>query len=259
MTETETERGEVTIDGLTRDWKIIQRKHGHRHSTDDLLTAWYAAEHVATRTALLDLGSGIGSVGMLLLWRSPGAKLTAIEAQPLSFGLLQDNIALNRLGERIEAIHGDLRTVRFADRSFDAVTASPPYFDITAGIVSADSQRAHARFELRGDIRDYCEAARAALRTDGRFVFCFPSNQRTRAEQACGANRFAIERTRDVVPRAGIAPLFSLWVCRRSEDDGPPLVRDLDYIVRDHDGKQTAEHARTRASFGLTVPPETTL
>src|SRR5439155_26048247 len=80
---------DLTIDGLTRDWKIAQRRRGHRHSTDDLLTAWYAAEHARERSRLLDLGSGIGSVGLLVLWRSPGAVLTAIEAQEVSFALLE--------------------------------------------------------------------------------------------------------------------------------------------------------------------------
>jgi tRNA1(Val) A37 N6-methylase TrmN6 len=168
---------DVTVDGLTRDWKIVQRRRGHRHSTDDLLTGWYAAEKVETRTRLLDLGSGIGSVGLLVLWRSPGAHLTAVEAQEVSFRLLEKNVALNALGDRVRAIHGDLREVRFPGETFDLVTGSPPYFDVKDGVVSPDSQRAHARFELRGDVRDYCIAARAAMSERGRFVFCFPTAQ----------------------------------------------------------------------------------
>jgi tRNA1Val (adenine37-N6)-methyltransferase len=254
---------DVTVDGLTRDYRLVQRRRGHRHSTDDLLTGWYAAEHVAKRERLLDLGSGIGSVGLLVLWRSKGAHLTAIEAQAESFRLLEKNIAINDLGDRVRAIHGDLREVRFshpgdgsASRSvdierFDLVTGSPPYFDVKDGIISPDPQRAHARFELRGDVRDYCLAARAALAEDGRFVFCFPTNQRERAERAIANAELAIERSRDVVPRRGIAPLFSLWVCRRMEDDGPATVREPDYVVRDEQGVQTEMHAAARASFGM--------
>src|SRR5262249_54996094 len=54
----------MTLDGLTRDFKIFQRRRGHRHSTDDLLTAWYAVTHAPPRPieTLLDLGTGIGSV-----------------------------------------------------------------------------------------------------------------------------------------------------------------------------------------------------
>jgi tRNA1(Val) A37 N6-methylase TrmN6 len=242
---------EVTVDGLTRDYRIVQRRRGHRHSTDDLLTGWYAAEHVARRARLLDLGSGIGSVGLLVLWRSPGAHLTAIEAQEESFRLLEKNVALNGLGDRVRAIHGDLREVRLEGERFDLVTGSPPYFDVKDGIVSPDPQRAHARFELRGDVRDYCAAARAALADDGRFVFCFPTLQRERAERAIASADLAIERSRDVVPRQGLAPLFSLWVCRRTEDDGPATVREPDYVVRNPRGAQTEEHAAARRTFGM--------
>jgi tRNA1(Val) A37 N6-methylase TrmN6 len=241
---------ELTIDGLTRDWKIVQRRRGHRHSTDDLLTGWYAAEHAPGRTRLLDLGSGIGSVGLLVLWRSPGATLTAVEAQEVSFALLQRNVEMNGLSARVRAIHGDLRQVRL-DAAFDLVTGSPPYFDVSAGIVPADSQKAHARFELRGDVRDYCAAACAAMAPGGRFVFCFPWAQRARAEAACEAGGLAIERSRDVVPKLGVAPLFSLFACRRRGEAGPAPLVEPAYVVRDAGGEPTAEHRATRASFGM--------
>ncbi len=247
------EEDELTTDGLTRDWTILQRRRGHRHSTDDLLTGWYAATRVAPRTRLLDLGSGIGSVGLLVLWRSPGATLIAIEAQEVSFALLERNIARNGLAERVRAVHGDLRHVRFEER-FDCVTGSPPYFDVKDGIVSADSQRAHARFELRGDVRDYALAAREALAPAGRFVFCFPTVQRARAEAAVHAAGLVLERSRDVIPREGIAPLFSLFCCLRREDAPASLVheREAPYLVRGADGRPTAEHAAARATFGMT-------
>ena len=248
-----SERDEITIDGLTRDWKLAQRKRGHRHSTDDLLTAWYAAEHASDATRVLDLGSGVGSVGLLVLWRCPRATLTAIEAQEVSYDLLAKNVAMNGLGERVRAVHGDLREVRFAGESFDLVTGSPPYFDVSAGIVPSDSQKAHARFELRGDVRDYCCAARDAMATNARFVFCFPTVQRARAERACDEAKLALVVSRDVVPKRGAAPLFSLFCCRRREDEPQPSqVVEPPYFVRDENGMQTAEHAAARATFGMT-------
>ena len=253
--EADESNAELTVDGLTRDWKIVQRKRGHRHSTDDLLTGWYAAEQMPGATRLLDLGSGIGSVGLLALWRAPAsATLTAIEAQDVSFDLLEKNIAMNGLASRVRAVHGDLRETWSTPggESFDLVTGSPPYFDARDGIVPADSQKAHARFELRGDVRDYCRAARRAMAKDARFVFCFPFAQRARAERACEGAELALVTSRDVVPKMGAAPLFSLFCCRRAED-GPhsaPVVAPT-YFVRDEHGVQTAEHAAARATFGM--------
>ena len=47
---------DITIDALTGAWTIAQRVRGHRHSTDDLLTGWYAAEVAPDPRHILDLG-----------------------------------------------------------------------------------------------------------------------------------------------------------------------------------------------------------
>lgn len=242
---------DLTVDRFTRDWTVVQRKRGHRTSTDDLLTGWYAAEKVPLARRVLDLGTGIGSVGLLVLWRLPQAHLTAVEAQEVSFRLLQLNVARNGLAERVRAVHGDLREVRFPGETFELVTGSPPYFDVKDGVVPADPQKAHARFELRGDVRDYCLAARAALAPGGRFVFCFPTPQRARAERAVQAAQLALVSSRDVVPREGTPALFSLFLCRPAEEPGPAPLLEPPYRVRDATGAQTPEHAAARATFGM--------
>jgi tRNA1Val (adenine37-N6)-methyltransferase len=244
---------ELTIDAVTGGWTIAQRAKGHRHSTDDLMTGWYAVEVVPGARRILDLGSGIGGVGLVALWRCPDATLVAIEAQEVSFALLEHNIARNGLAERVRAIAGDLRDIRLAER-FDLVTGSPPYWDVRDGVVPADSQKAHARFELRGDVRDYARAARAHLAEGGRFVMCFPSVQRARAEAACAAAELAVIRSRDVIPREGAQPLFTLFACCRVEDThgaGDVHVREPSHVVRDGAGVPTQMHQAVRASLGF--------
>ena len=242
---------ELTIDALTGGWSIAQRKKGHRHSTDDLLTGWYAIEVAGPARRILDLGAGLGSVGLIALWRSPDATLVSIEAQEVSFALLESNIARNELGGRVRAIHGDLRDTRLGE-TFDLVTGSPPYWDVSWGVVPADSQKAHARFELRGDIRDYAHAARAHLAPGGWFVCCFPSVQEERARAAFRGAELALERKRVVIPREGAAPLFTLYACRRIED-GPceGVVTEPAHVVRDATGTPTAAHQAARRALGF--------
>lgn len=236
---------ELTLDGLTRDFEIWQRARGHRHSTDDVLTAWYAVTHTPSNpTRLLDLGSGIGSIGLAVLWVFRDASLTAVEVQKVSFDLLQKNIAHNRVAAR--AIHGDLRTAIPAE-TFDLVTGSPPYFPVGTGIVSEDSQRAAARFELHGNVLDYCRAAKRVLAPRGVFIFCFPTAQRARAERACVEASLAIRTSRDVIPKKGADALFSLFACAHEAErrDEP------NFVVRDEKGDHTAEHLAARAVFGF--------
>lgn len=192
----------------------------------------------------LDLDTG--TVGLLLASALPSIELTCIEAQAISYKFLLENIAANEVGARVHPIHGDLRELADA-RRFPLITGSPPYFPTSAGIVPSDSQKAHARFELRGDVRDYARATRAHLEPDGVFVFCFPWPQAARAVTAAHEAGFSIIARRDVIPRETIAPLFALFACRigtHAETVDPP------FVVRHTDGSHTDELRRVRTRFG---------
>ena len=247
----------ITLDALTGSWRIAQRAAGHRHSVDDVLTAHYALDEVggvdevgARRAAsVLDLGSGIGGVGLLALWGlGATARLVCVEAQAISYRLLVANVAGNRLADRVVTRLGDLRELALAER-FPLVTGSPPYFPVGTGILPGDSQKAHARFELRGDIGDYARAAARHLDPDGVFVFCFPTPQRARAIARVGDAGLHVTAVRDVVPRAGRRPLFTLFACRRT---ARPCRVDPPLEVRTRDGVVTDEVRAVRRRFGFT-------
>ena len=246
----EAELGEpITIDALTIRWRIAQRTAGHRHSSDDVLTADYALREAGAVTDVLDLGTGIGGVGLLVLWGLPaGARLVGVEAQPISHRLLLANIAGNDLVDRVQPHLEDLRTFASTAR-FPLVTGSPPYFPVGTGILPADSQKAHARFELRGDITDYAQAAARQLTDDGVFVFCFPTAQHARALAAVAASGLVVTSYRDVIPRVSLRPLFTLYACRRTA--GAPCRVDPPLEVRTVDGALSDEMVQVRRRFGF--------
>ncbi|MGN6110293.1 MAG: tRNA1(Val) (adenine(37)-N6)-methyltransferase [Kofleriaceae bacterium] len=238
----------ITIDALTAGWRIAQRAAGHRHSSDDVLTAYYALREAPSAPRSLDLGTGIGGVGLMTLWGlGERASLACIEAQAISHRLLLANIAGNQLTARVEPRFGDLRELALDER-FALVTGSPPYFPLGTGVVPADSQKAHARFELRGDVADYARAAARHLADDGAFVFCFPTAQRERALAAVRAAGLCPTRMRDVIPRAGLRPLFSLFAARWR---GGALEIEPPLEVRRADGALSDEMHAVRATFGF--------
>ncbi len=243
-------REPITLDGLTGSWSIFQRARGHRHSADDVLTAHYALEVSPRVENHLDLGTGIGTVGLLVLWgMGERARLTAVEAQAISYRLLIANVAANELSERVRTLHGDLREFDEAAR-FPLITGSPPYFPVGAGIVPQDSQKAHARFELRGDVSDYAKAAARQLEPDGWFVFCFPTPQKRRALDAVVNAGLSVARVRDVIPRETLAPLFSLFACRFPAHVAK-TIEEEPFVVRFADGALSPAMTQVRAGFGF--------
>lgn len=260
----EAELGEpITLDALTGRWKIAQRAAGHRHSVDDVLTAHYALcelDDVGATIAAggdgtahaLDLGSGIGGVGLLALWGlGERARLVCVEAQAISHRLLVANIQGNALGDRVEARLGDLRALELEER-FPLVTGSPPYFPLGTGVLPSDSQKAHARFELRGDVSDYARAAARLLTDEGVFVFCFPTPQRTRAIAGVVDAGLHVTAWRDVIPRVGLRPLFTLFAARRAS---APCRVDAPLQVRTASGAVSEEMLAVRRRFGFFEAP----
>ncbi|MBL8953895.1 MAG: SAM-dependent methyltransferase, partial [Myxococcaceae bacterium] len=66
---------------LCGDWRLFQRRQGHRWSLDDLVTAFVACREVPSATNALDLGTGLGSVMLMCAWRLSTCTFTGIEAQ----------------------------------------------------------------------------------------------------------------------------------------------------------------------------------
>jgi tRNA1(Val) A37 N6-methylase TrmN6 len=238
---------------LASDWRILQRSDGHRWSLDDLVTAWFAAAHAPQPTGrFADLGCGIGSVLMLLAWRFPEARGVGLEAQELSVELARRSLRWNGAAERLEVRHGDLRdpAALQAEAPFDLVTGTPPYVPLGAGRASDRPQRAPCRLERRGGVEDYCTAASRLLAPGAVFVTCAGAGQAARVEAGAVAAGLEIARRRDVVPRQGKNPLFAVYaLCRNAGERvvEPPLV------VRDGDGRRTAEFVALRAAMGM--PP----
>ncbi len=235
-----------TLDHLAGDWRIYQLKGGHRFSADDLLTAWTAARVCPQADEILDLGSGLGSVGLLTLWKLPQARLTGVEVQQLSYDLALKTRAHNRLEDRAQFLNQDMRASLELGR-FPLVTGSPPYFPLGKATVSPHPQRAAARCELHGDVFDYCRVAAQHLLPDGRFIFVHAAGD-PRPEQAVQQAGLTLLSRQDVLFRAHLEPTVALFVCAfQGERCDPPA-----FVIRDQQGDWTEEYLEMRAEMGTT-------
>ncbi len=244
-------------DALTPDWSIAQLKEGHRFSNDDAFCGFFAAEAAPTARRLLDLGSGVGSVGLITLWRSsPEATLTCVEAQSLSHDLCQRTITKNKLGDRVQLILEDLRNFD-GKQSFDLVTGSPPYFAPADGVASPHDQRAFCRLEFRGGLDEYCACAARALSDGGTFAFVMAA-QDSRCDTAPAKHGFGIVRRVDVVFKAGRRPHICVCVCARLGDPRLAHPRTETLVLRDSDGKRTRAYRiwQERSRLPSIVPAE---
>jgi len=250
-----------TLDAISGHFRLFQLRDGHRFSTDDILTAWYGTSWCPTARMALDLGSGIGTVGMICAWRLPGARFVTVEAQAESVALAKKSAQFNGLAERYEIRHGDFRDagVLQAEEKFDLITGSPPYFPPGTGVESEHPQKLACRFELRGTVIDYCATVAKHLALGGFFGCVFPTepSQLARVEQGAREAGLVIVRRRPVVFREGEPPLVALFGLMRATDlpewfRGQTWV-EPDLIIRTRDGKIHPEYSAVKLGIGF--PP----
>jgi tRNA1(Val) A37 N6-methylase TrmN6 len=173
----------ATADGLTEDrWLggrllLVQPKRGHRVGTDAALLV--AAAGDARQGRIVDVGAGVGAVGLALAGRNPLASVDLVEIDSELAQLAESNAARNRLEARMRVLRLDALNSRGRRESGLAESAScvvtnPPFFDAKTVRASPDEGRARAHVlghaEASATLADWIQACLAMLAPGGRFV-----------------------------------------------------------------------------------------
>jgi tRNA1Val (adenine37-N6)-methyltransferase len=162
------------LNGLVR---VFQKKRGYRFSLDALLLAHFVC--LKSRSKAIDLGTGSGIIPLILATRFPLVSWTGLEIQAGLAGLAEKSVQLNGLQEHVTIVNGDARKIKniFPAHSFDAVTCNPPYRKINSGRINPGEERAIARHEIEGSLKDFLQAAKYLLKPGGKFFAIYPAKR----------------------------------------------------------------------------------
>ena len=97
-------------------------------STDSMVLSDFL--RLRANASVLDLGSGGGTLGILLCGKDSRCTVTGVELEEVSHLAALENILRNGLEHRLHSICADLRTVNrfFPSGSFQCCVSNPPYF-----------------------------------------------------------------------------------------------------------------------------------
>ena len=204
-------------------------------STDSMVLADFVK--LPKNAAVLDLGSGCGTLGLLLCARDQSCCVTGIELQEAAHAAAVENIARNGLEGRLSSICADLRDMPVAPGSFQVCVSNPPYFSGGA----AHSKNPTARQEDTCTPKDLFAAASRALRWGGDF---FLVHKPERLAQLCfEASSHGLEpkRLRLVRHRPDAPVSLILLSCRRG---GKPGLQWEELCLFNADGEPTEDYKR---------------
>jgi tRNA1(Val) A37 N6-methylase TrmN6 len=115
---------------------IRQPRHGYRAGTDAVLLAALMAPEALAAGPVLDVGAGVGVVGLCVAQRCSSACAVLLERDPTLAALARDNIHRNAMSDRVSVVETDLSRATAAleaagieSESFPVVLANPPYHD----------------------------------------------------------------------------------------------------------------------------------
>lgn len=209
------------LDGRVR---FLQPRQGYRVNQDSVLLGEFSARGRAARTAI-DLGAGVGVVGLVLYHLGAARRLVLVEREPELARLAEEN--LRAAGAPGEVIVRDLELglPRELVHAADLVVMNPPFF-------SAERHQPHdpgRRVARHGALAPFLNAARAALSgSRGRATLAYPARALDELFDAARQARLTPKRLRLVhafVDRPARLALVELRLARAKVlEIEPPLI-----------------------------------
>ena len=157
--------------------KIIQDDKYFSFGIDAIMLSKFVKVKRADK--IIDFGTGVGAIPLMLSTRQKQLQITALEIQEEVAKLAKRNVKLNNLSETIQVIQGDLKNSinLFGYECFDLVVCNPPYMPLGEGEVSPQDSYAIARHEVHCTINDVVKACKAVVKYGGRVNFVYKSTR----------------------------------------------------------------------------------
>ena len=210
-------------------------------STDSMVLSHFV--RLPKNARILDLGSGCGTLGLLLCSQNEHCTVTGLEIDENAHLAALYNIQHNALSSRMKSICADLRSVseRFSPGSFDACVSNPPYF--SGGPASRETPL--ARREDLCSARELMGAVSHALKYGGDFFLVHRPERLAElitagSESSLEAKRLRLVRHRQNGPvslillqfRKGAKPGLHLeeLVLREADGSPTPAYREIYHI-----------------------------
>ena len=204
-------------------------------STDSMVLADFV--RLPKDAAILDLGSGCGTLGLLLCAREESCTVTGLELDETAHAAALENIRRNCLGQRLHSICGDLRRIPIAPGSFRVCVSNPPYF--SGG--ERHSRNPDARREDTCPPDALFAAAAKALCFGGDFFLVHKPEKLAQLCYEAAAHGLEPKRLRLVRHRPDAPVSLILLSCRKG---GKPGLQLEELCLYNQDETPTADYRR---------------
>ena len=124
----------VSVDKILRGKiSIIQLKQGFRYGFESVFLAAFVNGYLKKikkkKFLLADVGSGVGTISLIIAYQNNEIKITAIENNESYLEIASKNIIKNNFQKKINVIKGDIFNINSQlTNIFDFVVTNPPFY-----------------------------------------------------------------------------------------------------------------------------------
>lgn len=124
---------------------------------------------------LLDIGSGIGTLTIMLSDIKQFNKFTCVEIQEKVFKLLEENILINKMSD-VDIFNKDIKDMIKEEfkYKFRYIVSNPPYLKINSGKLPENEILKKSKFEVCLNLNELLEVVDYMLMKDGIFFLILP-------------------------------------------------------------------------------------
>lgn len=234
---------EVTEDAaLGGRIRLRQPRKGHRFGHDAILLA--AATDARAGDRVVDFGAGVGAAGIALAARLPNIRVTLAENDSALAGLAEENIRLNQLSDRVNAVQVDVTSAWALSASglnaetVAGVMMNPPFNDPAVHRASPDAARARAHVAQADTLATWIGAAQGLLVAGGTLTMIWRADGVDELLARLESAMFGGVRVMPVYPKPDAAAIRVL-VCTR-KDSRAPAVTLPGLTLNDADNRPSA-------------------
>jgi tRNA1Val (adenine37-N6)-methyltransferase len=233
-----TEKNQEAVKDTLFEGALVCWQHagGYRYSIDSVILAHLT--RVRPGDTVLDLGTGTGVLGLILLYRNraKGINLIGVEKQDGLFALAERNVLENDLDTSFKLFKHDVQDIQeiIAPESCDVVVANPPYYPPGSGRQNQAPEVLRARHQDPQSLEQFISAAAYGVKNRGRVWFVYPAHNVS--ELLLSLHRFHLEpkTLQPIYSRPSAADDAKLVVVEALKNGGVGLaVRSPFYIYLD--------------------------
>jgi tRNA1Val (adenine37-N6)-methyltransferase len=153
-----------------KDFVVRQDNSPLKVNTDAIILG-AAVRKLPPNAKVLEVGTGNGTIALLLAQRFKSAKITGIDPHTGAFQDAQFNFQHAIFFDRLQAINCSLEQLSITEK-YDAIVSNPPYF--IDGLVGQNETHQVAKHITKPEFKQLLDQMRMRLNTEGQLWLILP-------------------------------------------------------------------------------------